>query len=130
MRHYSRRTEEAYCGWIRRYVHFHGLRHPSELGGPEIAAFLSHLATEGHVGASTQNQALAALLFLYVRVLGVPMGALAGITRAKRPLRVPIVLSHEEVAAVLEEMSGMPWLMCSILYGAGLRLLECAVDCG
>lgn len=100
---------------IRRYVHFHGLRHPSELVTPEISVFLSHLATEGHVSASTQNQALAALLFLYVRVLGVPMGALAGITRAKRPLRVPTVLSHGEVAAVPEEMSGVPWLMCSIL---------------
>jgi integron integrase len=126
MRHYSPRTEEAYCGWIRRFVLFHGRRHPRELGSPEIEAFLSHLAVAGRVSASTQNQALAALLFLYVHVLGHPPEALGDFVRAKRPERVPVVLTPTEVSAVLERLSGTPKLMASLLYGAGLRLLECA----
>jgi integron integrase len=105
---------------------FHKLRHPRELGPPEIEAFLSHLANEQHVSASTQNQALAALLFLYTHVLSVPVARLGDFTRAKRPHRVPAVLTPAETAAVLDEMSGVPALMASLLYGAGLRLLECA----
>ena len=125
-RGYSPRTAEAYCAWIRRFVLFHGRRHPRDLGPPEIEAFLSHLANEQHVAPSTQNQALAALLFLYVQVLAVPLARLGDFTRAKRPHRVPNVLTPGEVAAVLNQMSGVPALMASLLYGAGLRLLECA----
>ena len=122
----SPRTAEAYCAWTRRFCVFHDLRHPRELGAVEIEAFLSHLANEQHVSASTQNQALAALLFLYARVLSVPLGRLADFTRARRPQRVPAVLTQDEVAAVLDRMKGVPALMASLLYGAGLRLLECA----
>jgi integron integrase len=125
-RGYSPRTAEAYCTWVRRFCVFHELRHPRELGPPEIEAFLSHLANEQHVSASTQNQALAALLFLYVHVLSIPLARLGEFTRAKRPLRVPAVLAQTEVAAVLDRMTGVPALMASLLYGAGLRLLECA----
>jgi site-specific recombinase XerD len=125
-RGYSPRTAEAYCTWVRRFCVFHHLRHPRELGPPEIEAFLSHLANEQHVSASTQNQALAALLFLYAHVLSVPLDRLGQFTRAKRPHRVPNVLTATEVAAVLDHMSGVPALMASLLYGAGLRLLECA----
>jgi integron integrase len=105
---------------------FHNLRHPRELGPPEIEAFLSHLANAQHVSASAQNQALAALLFLYVRVLSVPLARLGEFTRAKRPQRVPVVLAQTEIGAVLDRMTGVPALMASLLYGAGLRLLECA----
>jgi len=125
-RHYSPRTEDAYVGWIRRFILFHDKRHPEEMGEPEITAFLSDLATEGRVAASTQNQALAALLFLYQRVLGRNLEWLADVVHAKRPDRLPVVLSRDEVAAVLGRMRGMPRLMASLLYGAGLRLLECA----
>jgi len=125
-RHYSPRTAEAYCTWIRRFVVFHGMRHPREMGAAEIEAFLSHLANDQRVSASTQNQALAALLFLYVHVLLVPVERLGEFTRAKRPHRIPAVLRPVEVTAVLDRMEGMPALMASLLYGAGLRLLECA----
>jgi integron integrase len=125
-RGYSPRTSEAYCAWIRRYVLFHGRRHPRELGPLEIEAFLSSLASEHHVAPSTQNQALSALLFLYVHVLSVPLARLGDFTRARRPHRVPTVLTPGEVAAVLNQMRGVPALMASLLYGAGLRLLECA----
>ncbi|MFT3770547.1 MAG: integron integrase [Minicystis sp.] len=125
-RHYSPRTAEAYCTWVRRFVLFHGRRHPREMGAPEIEAFLSHLANEQHVSASTQNQALAALLFLYVHVLSVPMDKLGDFTRAKRPQRIPAVLTPAEVTRVLDAMSGPTALMAALLYGAGLRLLECA----
>ena len=100
MRHYSPRTEEAYGGWIKRFIDFHGRRHPRELGPPAIEAFLSYLATDAHVSASTQNQALAALLFLYVHVLEQPPGAFAAFVRAKRPQRVPVVLTFTEAARV------------------------------
>ncbi|MEP7124979.1 MAG: phage integrase N-terminal SAM-like domain-containing protein [Byssovorax sp.] len=126
VRHLSPRTEEAYLGWIRRFIRHHGLRHPRDLGPDAIVRFLGHLATEQHVAASTQNQALAAILFLYVRVLGIPVEALGDFARAKRPERLPAVLTHREVAAVLDCMAGAPLLMASLLYGAGLRLLECA----
>jgi integron integrase len=124
-RHYSRRTERAYVGWIRRYVVFHGKRHPDQMGAAEVTGYLSHLATAGRVSASTQNQAFAALLFLYRDVLGRELAGLAETPRAKRPQRLPLVLSREEVQRVLRGMKGVPWLMCALMYGAGLRLLEC-----
>jgi integron integrase len=125
MRHYSRRTEKAYVGWVRRFVLFHGKRHPREMARAEVTAFLSHLAIQGRVSASTQNQALSALLFLYAQVLNQDIGWLADLVRAKRPARVPAVLTREEVRAVIEKLEGTEHLMASLLYGAGLRLLEC-----
>jgi integron integrase len=124
-RHYSASTEKAYVGWVRRYVLFHGKRHPETLGEAEITEFLSALATRRRVSASTQNQALSALLFLYRDVLGREMAWMDGIVRAKRPIRLPVVLSREEVQAILGQMNGTPWLMASLMYGAGLRLMEC-----
>jgi integron integrase len=125
LRHYSRRTERAYVGWTRRFILFSGKRHPSEMGESEISGFLSHLAVAGKVSASTQNQALSALLFLYREVLRRELPWMDEIVRAKRPQRLPTVLSREEVAALLREMKGVEHLMASLLYGAGLRLLEC-----
>ena len=122
---YSRRTEEAYVHWIKRYIYFHGKRHPNGLGETEATAFLSHLASERKVAAATQGQALAALLFLYKQVLGRDLGWLDGMTRAKRPVRLPTVLSVPEVEALLAELSGGAWLMAGLLYGAGLRHFEC-----
>ncbi len=122
----SPRTAEAYAAWVRRYILHHGRRHPRELGAADVESFLSHLANARSVAASTQNQALAALLFLYTHVLGTPLGDARDFTRAKRPHRVPVVLTQPEVAAVLRQMSGVTALMASLLYGAGLRLLECA----
>lgn len=124
-KHYSRRTEESYIGWITRYVRFHGLRHPRELGSPEIGAFLTHLAVELNVAASTQNQARCALLFLYREVLGMPIDAPEDIVLAKAPQRLPTVLTREEVRAVLDQMGGVDRLMAQLLYGSGLRLMEC-----
>jgi len=126
LRHYSRRTERAYLGWIRRYIVFHAKRHPAEMGAAEVSRFLSSLAVEGRVSASTQNQALAALLFLYGPVLGVELPWLDELVRAVRPERLPVVLSRDEVRAVLLVLRGTPRLMAVLLYGAGLRLLECA----
>ena len=123
--HYSPRTEEAYIGWIRRYVKFSGTRHPSQLGVAEVRAFVSALATEGSVSASTQNQALAALLFLYREVLREPIGWVSDIKPAKTSRRLPVVLTRDEVRAVLGEMSGTTRLAATLLYGAGLRLTEC-----
>jgi len=121
----SIRTEEAYVGWVRRFIFANGKRHPRELGAREVEAFLTHLAMHGRVAASTQNQALSALLFLYREVLQQELPWMENIRRAKRPERLPVVLSREEVAALLEEMNGVTWLMASLLYGAGLRLMEC-----
>jgi integron integrase len=126
MRHYSPSTEKAYVGWIRRYILFHKKKHPREMGKEEIAVYLSFLAEKGRVSASTQNQALSALLFLYNEVLGQEPGLVDGVVRAKRPSRLPVVLTPGEVAAILAEMRGTPRLMASLLYGAGLRLMECA----
>jgi integron integrase len=126
LRHYSRRTEKAYVGWIRRFILFHAKRHPASMGRDEITRYLSTLATARHVSASTQNQALAALLFLYRVVLGQDVPWLDDLVRAKRPGHVPVVMSRGEVEAVLSELRGMPQLMAVLLYGAGLRLLECA----
>ena len=124
-RHYSPRTETAYVGWIRRFILFHGRRHPDQLGAPEVTGYLSRLASEGKVSASTQNQAFSALLFLYRDVLGRELAGLAETPRARQPVRVPLVLAREEVQAVLGRMRGLTWLMSSLMYGAGLRLLEC-----
>jgi integron integrase len=118
------RTAEAYVGWIRRFVRHHGLRHPSELGAEAISAFLTHLAVERRVAAATQNQALAALLFLYRDVLGIDLGALPDATRARRPRRLPTVLSRQEARRLLDHMSGIDRIVATLLYGAGLRLLE------
>ena len=124
-RHYSDRTEKAYTHWIKRYIFFHNKRHPLEMAESEIARFLSSLATEGRVSASTQNQALNALLFLYHEVLSKEIGLINGVVRAKRPQRLPVVLTKDEVKRVLDRMNGAPRLMGFLLYGAGLRLMEC-----
>jgi integron integrase len=125
-RHFSRRTEEAYVGWIRRFILFHDKCHPREMGEAEITGFLTSLAVKGKVAVSTQNQALAALLFLYKDVLRARVPWLDGIVRARRPRRLPVVLSRDEVRKVLDELHGTPRLMATLLYGAGLRLMECA----
>jgi integron integrase len=125
LRHYSLRTEEAYVAWIRRYILFHGKRHPSELGETEVSAFLSALALEGRVAASTQNQALSALLFLYKEVLQRELAFIGGVVRVKRPPKLPVVLAPAEVRAVLAQLDGQYQLMAKLLYGSGLRLLEC-----
>ncbi len=124
-RHYSLRTEETYLDWVRRYVLFHQKRHPRELGADEVVAFLNHLATDLHVAASTQNQARAALLFLYRELLGRDLGDLAAIIAAKQPRRLPTVLTRAEVRAVMAQLSGVYLLMAQLLYGSGLRLMEC-----
>ena len=123
-RHYSRRTEEAYVAWIRRFIFFHHKRHPAAMGAEEVNAFVSHLATAGRVSASTQAQALCALLFLYRHVLDDPLPWLDEIVRAQRKRRPPEVLSRDEVRRVLGAMKGVPRLVCGLLYGGGLRLLE------
>src|SRR5512134_448661 len=124
-RHYSRRTEEAYVHWIKRFIYFSGRRHPRDLGEAEVTAFLNHLAAERKVAGATQNQALSALLFLYRAVLGVELEWLRGIERPSRPPRVPSVLTREEVERLLRELHGVKWLIANLLYGAGLRVLEC-----
>lgn len=123
-KHYSIRTEEAYLYWIRRFIHFHGLRHPQELRVPEIEAFLTHLAVQENVAASTQNQALAALLFLYREVLHIDLGPVAPV-RAKKPQHLPTVLTRSEIQRVFAHMSGLHLLMARLLYGTGMRLMEC-----
>ncbi len=124
-KHYALRTEEAYTGWVIRYVRFHGTRHPRELGEPDVSAFLTHLAVVDHVAASTQNQALCALLFLYREVLGQPLAQSLAIAPAKRPEHLPVVLSRSEARVVLAALTGTHHLMASLRYGSGLRLLEC-----
>jgi integron integrase len=124
VRHYSIRTEDAYHDWSRRFILFHGKRHPQEMGAAEINQFLTHLAVEGHVSASTQNQAFCALLFLYRDVLQVEPGRIEGVIRANRPKRLPVVLTRGEVQAVLRSMEGVPKLVGLLLYGSGLRVLE------
>jgi len=125
VRRYSIRTERSYCGWIRRYILFHGKRHPLEMGEREINAFLTDLAVRGRVSASTQNQALSALLFLYRHVLGREVGDLSGVVRARKPRRLPVVLTREEVRALLENLPDDKRMMASVMYGSGLRLMEC-----
>ncbi len=125
VRHYSLRTEEAYVQWIRRFILFHNKRHPREMAETDINAFLSYLAVERNVAASTQNQALNALLFLYKKVLQVELGFIGDLVRAKRPRKLPVVLTRSEVRAILSHLSGTTWLMASLLYGTGMRLMEC-----
>ena len=122
--HYSLRTEEAYADWVKRFILFHGKRHPREMGAAEIEAFLGHLAVEKQVAASTQNQAFSAILFLYQKVLEIDLPRVDAL-RAKRPERLPVVLSVDEVRAVLDRIDGVERLQAELLYGAGLRLLEC-----
>jgi integron integrase len=124
VRHYSIRTEEAYIQWIKRYIFFHNKKHPAEMGEEEISAFLTHLAVNKNVTASTQNQALSALLFLYKQVLGLNLEWLEGVTRAKRPSRLPTVLPREQVKELLGGMSGTNELIARLLYGTGMRLME------
>ena len=124
-RHYSPRTEEAYVHWIRRYIVFHHKRHPSEMGAADVSAFLTWLAVERHVRASTQNQALAGLLFLYKDVLHVDIGSVPPVVRARTPDRLPVVLSRDEVVALLNQLTGTERLIVMLLYGSGVRLEEC-----
>lgn len=124
-RHYSYKTEKAYVGWIKRFIFFHNKRHPAEMGEIEIAQFLSALAWDARVAASTQNQALNALLFLYREVLGKDIGYVNGVVRAKRPHRLPVVLTRQEVKVLLGCLGGAEWMIATLLYGAGLRLMEC-----
>ena len=125
VKHYSIRTEQAYTDWIRRYILFHRKRHPDEMGEKQIAEFLTYLAVEKHVAASTQNQALSALLFLYQQVLDRKLDFIDKIERVKRPPKIPVVLTRTEVRAVLNQVEGRYRLMAELLYGSGLRLLEC-----
>jgi integron integrase len=123
-RQFSDRTADAYTGWVRRYVIFHGKRHPAQLDGHAVAAFLTHLATDGNVGVSTQSQAASALLFLYREVLGLTIRPPEGVVRPRKPRRLPVVLTRGETIAVLSELAGTKRLVASLLYGAGLRLME------
>jgi integron integrase len=125
LRHYSDRTAQTYSRWVVRYVRFHGTRHPSELGQDDVVKFLSALAIRGRVSSSTQNQAMAAISFLYSEVLRTPLEQVDGIPRAKRPVRLPVVLTRDEVKAVLGRMDGTPLLVTTLLYGSGLRIQEC-----
>ena len=124
LHHYSERTEQAYVNWVVRFVRFHGTRDPARMAEPEIAAFLTHLATRRNVSASTQNQALGALLFLYREVLGRRLAWMDGVVRAKDSVKLPVVLTPGEVRQVMDQLKGTPWLVCMLLYGAGLRLME------
>lgn len=125
LKHYSIRTESQYLHWIKRFIFYHHKRHPREMGGPEVEAFLTHLATAGGVSASTQNQALSALLFLYREVLAVDLPWLDNVIRAKKPKRLPTVLSKPEVGKIMARMEGTYGLMARLLYGTGMRLMEC-----
>jgi integron integrase len=124
-KHYSLRTEEAYVQWIRRFILFHNKRHPRDMGAEEVRQFLSDLAVNHHVAASTQNQALSAILFLYQHVLRQGIGWINDVVRAKKPKKLPVVLTQEEVKIVFNSLSGSAWLMATLLYGSGLRLMEC-----
>lgn len=124
VRHYSIRTEQAYVDWVKRYILFHDKRHPAEMGAGEVTAFLTHLAVNRNVAPSTQNQAFNALLFFYNTVLEQPLADINGV-RAKKKKKLPVVLSREEVAALLRQLSGAQWLAACLMYGSGLRLMEC-----
>jgi len=124
VRHYSFRTEKAYVDWIRRFILFNKKRHPRDMGGPEVAAFLNHLANDRQVSSATQAQALAALLFLYKRVINVALPWIGDVVRAHRPNRLPTVLTREESQRVIAHLRGVHWLIAGLLYGSGLRLLE------
>jgi integron integrase len=124
-KHYSLRTEQSYIYWIKRFIYFHTKRHPAELGAAHVTAFLNDLATAARVAAATQNQALAALLFLYKEVLDIKLPWLDGLTRAKRSRHLPTVLTQAEAKTLLSALEGTKWLMVTLLYGAGMRLNEC-----
>lgn len=124
-KHYSIRTEEAYLRWIKEFILFHNKRHPSQLGEHEVTDFLSYLATDRKVSASTQNQAMTAILFLYRHVLKEPLDWLDNVESAKKPTKLPLVLTRDEVRSTLLHLEGTKWLIASLLYGAGLRLMEC-----
>lgn len=124
VKRYSLRTEKTYCYWIRFYIRFNDLRHPATLTGHEVRQFLEYLAIERHVAAATQNQALNAIVFLYRHVLDQPLGEIGQFSRAKRPQRLPVVLSHQEVMEVFQHLSGSMLLMASLMYGSGLRVSE------
>jgi integron integrase len=126
LKHYSIRTEQSYLHWIKRYIVFNGKRHPRDMGAPELTAFLSHLAIKGNVAAATQNLALNAVLFLYREVLKIELPWLTDVQRAKKPERLPVVLTRDEVKRLLAQLDGTNWLMIALIYGGGLRLLECA----
>ena len=123
-KHFSIRTEQSYTEWIRRFILFHNKRHPREMAEPEVTEFLTHLARDGHVAASTQNQALSALLFLYKEALKQEIGWLEGVQRAKRPSRLPVVLTRDEVNKIFAQLHGAHRLMAGLLYGSGLRLMD------
>jgi integron integrase len=125
VKHYSLRTERSYCDWIERFIRFHRLRHPSEMGAVAVGEFLTHLARDGYVSASTQNQALSAILFLYKQVLNQDIGWLDDVERAKKPTRIPVVLTRDEIHKLFTYLHGAPRLMAGLLYGSGLRLMEC-----
>lgn len=125
LKHYSIRTEQAYADWIKRFILFFDKRHPRELGAADVEKFLTHLAVEGKVAASTQNQAKSALLFLYREVLEIELPWLDNVERAKAPKRLPVVLTRQEVQAVLSRLEGTQWLIASLLYGTGMRIMEC-----
>ena len=125
VRHYSIRTEQAYLDWIKRFIWFHNKRHPEGMGAQEVVQFLTYLAVERNVAPSTQNQALNALNFLYKAVLDRPLGDMAGLVRAKKPAKLPTVLTVQEVGALLKHLEGLHWLAACLLYGSGLRLMEC-----
>jgi len=124
VKHYSIRTEQTYVDWIKRFIFFHGKRHPKDMGARDVEAFLTHLAVAGKVSASTQNQAKSALLFLYREVLGIQLPWLDNVTQAKAPKRLPVVLTVSEVQSVLSRLSGTHLLIASLLYGGGMRLME------
>jgi len=125
LKHYSLRTERTYCDWITRFIRFHRMLHPAEMSEPEMAEFLTHLARAGNISASTQNQALSALLFLYKEVLKQEIGWLQNVERAKKPARLPVVLTRDEVRKVFAHLHGTARLMTGLLYCSGLRLMEC-----
>lgn len=124
LKHYSIRTEQAYLGWIKRFILFHGKRHPKDMGADEVTRFLTHLAVAGNVAASTQNQALNAVLFLYREILKVDLPWLDGLQRAKKPARLPVVLTRDEVRRLLAQLDGTTWLIVALIYGGGLRVME------
>lgn len=125
LKHYSIRTEQAYTDWIKRYILHFGKRHSREMGAPEVEQFLTHLAVNGRVSASTQNQARCALLFLYKEVLAVELPWLDNVEQVKAPKRLPVVLNREEIQAILSRLNGTNWLIASLLYGTGMRIMEC-----
>lgn len=124
-KHYSMRTEEAYVYWIKKFIFFHNMRHPKDMNSKDVSRFLTHLAVNRRVAASTQNQALSALLFLYRYVLKQELGLIENVTRAKRPQKLPVVFTKTEIKAILLQLEGVNWLMANLLYGSGLRLREC-----